>query len=182
MIKGKYKTDYLRDSVYVLAFLIAQIALVTWYCRDEQLSGTLQALFLSIVLPFFTFSFLISAVIYLHHTNPVILWFKDIEKWKAFDGRSNCTVHVTFPGPINFIFHNIMEHTAHHARPSIPMYELVRAEKHLQEQGLTNEFKWSLQNHLHVARTCKLFDFDKKCWTDFKGRPTTVPRSIRHEQ
>ena len=81
------------------------------------------------------------------------------------------TCHVAFPGWFNFITHNIMLHPAHHVHPKIPLYQLPRAEKVLAE-SLGDRFirdTFTLSWFLRTMRDCKLYDYERHKWLDFKG-------------
>ena len=73
-----------------------------------------------------------------------------------------------------------MEHTAHHVRPSIPLYHLKEAQDKL--ESLHGErvvhYKWSIKNHLEIVSRCKLYDYENHRWLDFNGNPTTEAQSI----
>ena len=75
------------------------------------------------------------------------------------------------------LFHHIMEHTAHHVDMSIPLYRLKRAQARLEEllpgKIVIQPFSWRW--YLETARRCKLYDFERQCWTDYAGRPTSTP-------
>ena len=58
-------------------------------------------------------------------------WFDDQKEWSFYRGQVLGTVHVSFPGPINWITHHIMEHTAHHANMRVPCYNLSKAQASL---------------------------------------------------
>ena len=64
-----------------------------------------------------------------------------------------------------------MEHTAHHVDMSVPLYNLKAAQNRLEElmpnRIVVQSFSW--QWYFDVARTCKLYDFEKKTWLDFDG-------------
>ena len=70
-----------------------------------------------------------------------------------------------------------MEHTAHHVDMSVPLYKLKEAqallEENLPEQIIVQRFSWRW--YFDTARRCKLYDFDRGCWTDFAGRVTSEP-------
>ena len=114
-------------------------------------------------------------VIYLHHTHPGIRWYDDEKMWRAEASQSESTVHVVFPGPINFFFHWIMEHNAHHERPSIPLYNLRSAQKELATKPDQEHLvmKWSPMTYYDVIRRCKLYDFEAHRWVDFAGNFTS---------
>src|SRR5262249_30026305 len=115
-------------------------------------------------------------LIYLNHTHPRVAWFTAAEAPKIRDVALLSTVHVIFPGPTNWLFHRIMEHTAHHVRPGIPLYRLKRSQALLEQRhpDVVIE-RWTLALHLRILRTCKLFDTEARCWTDYDGVPTSEP-------
>ncbi|MFM8577102.1 MAG: fatty acid desaturase, partial [Limnohabitans sp.] len=84
----------------------------------------------------------------------------------------------TFPFKIGALMHHIMEHTAHHVDMSIPLYRLKQAQAKLEEmlpgRIIVQPFSWKW--YFDTARACKLYDFTRECWTDFKGRMTSPVR------
>jgi omega-6 fatty acid desaturase (delta-12 desaturase) len=129
-----------------------------------------------VAVPFLTFKFINAPLIYLNHTHPRVAWFTAAEAPNIRDVALLSTVHVIFPGLTNWLFHRIMEHTAHHVRPGIPLYRLKRSQALLEARHpeVIVE-RWTLALHLRILRTCKLFDIEKRCWTDYNGVPTAEP-------
>ena len=86
------------------------------------------------------------------------------------------TVHLQFPWRVGGLLHHIMEHTAHHVDMSVPLYKLKQAQKKLEDmlpgRIIIQRFSWRW--YFQTARKCKLYDFTRRCWTDFQGRPTSV--------
>ena len=74
------------------------------------------------------------------------------------------------------MMHHIMEHTAHHVDMSIPLYKLKQAQTKLEDmlpgRIIIQPFSWGW--YFKTARACKLYDFTRRCWTDFKGQATSV--------
>ena len=66
-----------------------------------------------------------------------------------------------------------MAHTAHHVQTSVPVYALPDAQAGLTARfrGLV-DYKFTSREYLRILKVCKLFDFDRMCWTDFDGVPT----------
>jgi omega-6 fatty acid desaturase (delta-12 desaturase) len=124
------------------------------------------------VLPFLVWNWLIGIVIYVHHTHPTIPWFDDRTKWKAARAELFGTAHVRLPQPIHLLSNNIMEHNAHRMHPGIPFYHLATAQEQLRRltEGILF-FKLGLESYLRIVRHCKLFDFERGCWTQFDERP-----------
>jgi omega-6 fatty acid desaturase (delta-12 desaturase) len=130
-------------------------------------------LVLGLLLPFLVWNWLIGIVIYAHHTHPAIPWFDDRTKWKAARAELYGTAHVRLPQPIHLLSNNIMEHNAHHMDPGIPFYHLATKQEQLRRlTGGILFFKLGLGSYLRIVRYCKLFDFERGCWTQFDERPT----------
>jgi hypothetical protein len=41
------------------------------------------------------------------------------------------------------------------------------------------EYTLTLGTYRRIVRTCKLFDYERMCWTDFAGTPTTGPLAVK---
>jgi len=76
--------------------------------------------------------------------------------------------------------HHIMEHTAHHVDMSIPLYKLKQAQSKLEtmlpQRIIVQPFSWGW--YFETARSCKLYDFSLRCWTDYKGQATSTPAPL----
>ena len=182
-VRGTYKRRYLLDIGLVLSFMVAYLVFLIqggrhgWFLEQPSIAN---ALLFGFAIPFLVWNVLMGFVIYLHHTHPAIRWYDNESEWKFAASQIESAVHVVFPGPINTVFHWIMEHNAHHAKPSIPLYNLPRAQNCLLEraENLTI-FNWTPWSHFDVVKRCKLYDFREHRWLDFQGNytsaaPTTV--------
>ena len=111
-------------------------------------------------------------------THPKIVWYRDEAEWRQVS-KANTAVHAVFPAWVQRTFHFIQEHTAHHLRPSIPIYHLAEAQACLEEKEDVDVvvYEWSAARHADIARRCKLYDFEAKRWMDFDGRYTSPPPS-----
>jgi len=47
----------------------------------------------------------------------------------------------------------------------------------IQNAKATLEYTFSIREYRRILAVCKLFDFERMCWADFSGKPTT-PRLI----
>ena len=104
----------------------------------------------------------------------------------AYHVQLKSTTHVVFPGPIGRLLHNIMEHAAHHLDPAIPLYELPRSQRLLEQECAEHAvvIPWTLSDYFRTCAACKLYDFRRHCWTDFAGvatTPTGLPGLPRFE-
>ena len=109
------------------------------------------------------------------HTHPRVPWFDDERQWRAAQARTSATVHVVAPGPLNFMLHRIMEHTAHHLDVTVPLYHLAAAQADLERhcEDLVVE-RWTPRSFIDQIRSCKLYDYTRRQWLDFDGNPTST--------
>jgi len=177
-VRGHYKREYVLDILLVALFAIAYFSFLVvganagWFGQPRSIWNSLC---FGAFVPFLVWNTTMSFVVYLHHTHPEVTWYNDEREWKHQASQSSSAVHVVFPGPVNLIFHWIMEHNAHHARPSIPLYNLKAAQHVLESQDDEDiiVFHWTPRAHLDVVRRCKLYDYDAKRWMDFRGNYTS---------
>jgi omega-6 fatty acid desaturase (delta-12 desaturase) len=177
-VRGTYKTVYILDMIFVAVCATGYVTFLVVGAQSGWFNGprpVWNTLLFGAVIPYFVWNTMMSFVIYLHHTHPELKWYNDEEEWKRLASQAHSSVHVIFPGPVNLMFHWIMEHNAHHARPSIPLDRLREAQKVLEasEDGNIIVFHWTPWAHLNVARRCKLYDYEAKRWRDFQGNYTS---------
>jgi acyl-lipid omega-6 desaturase (Delta-12 desaturase) len=175
---GRYTRENAVDLLIVSTWLVlwpSAIATATWFLSGktagpDQLASSVV---LCCVVPFLTFNLLMSSVIYLHHMHPQVGWVAADARVDASRMQMLSSVHVVFPYYTNLVFHRIMEHTAHHMRPGIPMYHLDNGQTVLEETfPEIIVHKWSPLSHLDTLSRCKLFDVERGCWTGYDGVPT----------
>lgn len=132
------------------------------------------------VVPLLFWFAMIGFVVYVHHTHVKVSWHDERSAWQRAQPFVSTTVHLTFPFRIGSMMHHIMEHTAHHVDMSIPLYKLKAAQARIEEmlpsRIVIQRFSWRW--YFSTARSCKLYDFTRRCWTDFKGRATSEPRAL----
>ncbi|MEO8597163.1 MAG: fatty acid desaturase [Candidatus Solibacter sp.] len=136
-----------------------------------------QAWLVAVVFPLVLWNWLMGWAIYEHHTHPEVPWFDNEEEWRAAGGQLACTVHIVLPVPADTVLHFIMQHTAHHLDVTIPLYHLRDAQRLVEASGArVVTYRWSPLAFLRHLRSCKLYDFERGCWTDFEGRPSSGAR------
>ena len=136
--------------------------------------GPTGALALTIA-PLLVVSWAIGFVVYFNHTHPAIPWGADDELLGGQGANQyRCTVQLTYPAPMAHFLGNIMEHTAHHVHPGVPLTNLRAAQRRLGELlgSEVLEQRWSPSIHRAILRTCRLYDFDGHRWLDWTGEPT----------
>jgi len=85
-------------------------------------------------------------------------------------------VHVKLPRYLAPLYSDALAHTAHHANVSLPVYGLPAAQAKLKETfgADLQEYSLSFAEYRKIYTACKLFDFERMCWTDFNGLPTSM--------
>lgn len=171
-----------RRPVFLLDCLLVSAAALAW------IGGLVAAAFatgqspwwvvaVGFVLPFVVWNGFIGFVVYVHHTHLGVAWYADKSAWAAAQPFVSTTVHLTFRGAMGSALHHIMEHTAHHVDMSVPLYRLKQAQKLLEARLaghiVIQPFSWRW--YARTARRCKLYDIERRCWTDYAGRPTSEP-------
>ena len=168
------------DSLLVTAFALlwmALLAIAAWHSGQS----VLLLLATGFVLPQLVWNAMIGFVVYIHHTHTRVVWHADKPSWSQAQPFVSTTVHVRFAAkPSRFdwgaLMHHINEHTAHHVDMTIPLYRLRQAQKILEDKMpgriVTQRFSWRW--YFATARRCKLYDYRRRCWLDFSGRPTTA--------
>ena len=122
-------------------------------------------------LPYAVWNYLMAFTIYLNHTHPQIMWFKDEALWRRFQGNAVDTAFVRMPVNLVPLYTKVMAHTAHH-HTSAPVYALLDAQKELAQSDVPLiVYTLTPGAYRRIYRTCKLFDFERMCWTDFNGVP-----------
>ncbi len=78
-------------------------------------------------------------------------------------------MHAKFPVGFNWGLLNILEHTAHHIAPQIPLYHLARAQAALKTEyaGLVTQERFSLSKIRETFAICKLWDPVGKRWVGY---------------
>jgi omega-6 fatty acid desaturase (delta-12 desaturase) len=169
---------FLKDNLLVSAFAVVWLATLTYasFATDQSL---ITLIICGFVIPYLFWNGMIGWVVYVHHTHPSVSWYDNKSEWMRAQPFVSTTVHLTFKYPFGALMHQIMEHTAHHVDMGVPLYQLKDAQDKLEEllpgRIIKQAFSWSW--YFETAKLCKLYDFENKYWTDFKGNKTA--ESIR---
>ncbi|MDZ4145992.1 MAG: fatty acid desaturase [Burkholderiales bacterium] len=165
---------FILDNLLVSAYGLAWAGAMVWAAQ-----ATAQPVWLLLatgwLLPFLFWNAMIGFVVYVHHTHTKVSWHDKKTAWTQAQPFVSTTVHLTFPLRIGAVLHHIMEHTAHHVDMSIPLYRLEAAQARLEallpERIVVQKFSWRW--YFETARKCKLYDFSRRCWTDYAGQRTS---------
>jgi acyl-lipid omega-6 desaturase (Delta-12 desaturase) len=114
----RHEANMIRlDKFFVLIFALGLGAFAYW------LGGIVDVLMM-LVLPFIVFNYVISLIVYLHHTHPEVSFFDEKQEWSHAIGALECTTMVRSHWLVDLLTHDIMVHTPHHVDIRIPFYRL----------------------------------------------------------
>lgn len=158
-----------------LAVWVVGLAFVSQtYAGGAFLPALGNAALYGFLIPFVTWNVFIAFVTIVQHTGPRVHWHVPTGRPTTYEQKIRGTVHMGFPQVVDWFFHRVMQHVAHHVNPVVPLYELKGAEKELivgtGERPIVQV--WTPVYHWRMTRDCKLYDPARDCWCDFRFRPT----------
>lgn len=125
---------------------------------------------LFVVLPLIGTHWLVGFVIYLNHTHPDIVWYDDPAEWSQHAVQLDGSSGQRFPRWWQALLpRRIMNHTAHHVDPGVPLDQLALAQQHLVDTfgDRVVSYDWSLTSFRDVLSSCKLYDYDAQRWLTY---------------
>lgn len=158
-----------------LAVFILGLAGTTYIYSGGSFGAALSnAALFGFLIPFLVWNLLISLVTIVQHTGPRVRWIMPTGRPSTYEQRLNGTVHVGFPEFLDWFFHRVMQHLAHHVNPVIPLYVLKDAEKEVIATAPETPVieRWTPAYHWRLTRACKLYDPEQDCWCDFGLQPS----------
>ncbi len=165
------------DRLLVFGFFALQI--LGMYLLARQTSGLflppLAVAFVDVILPWMVWIQFMGFISFVQHTHPRLAWYDNPKEWSFYHVQLKSSTHVVFPFPIERLLNNIMDHAAHHIDPAIPLYHLPESQRLLEQSCEEHAavIRWSPWQYLELCRVCKLYDFERHCWTDFEGNATS---------
>lgn len=164
-----YNKGYLLDSILLILYSIVLLFVIQYFSVQYNQSFFINLL-LVFVFPFSIWNWSMGFAIYQHHTNTDIKWFDNVEEWNYWESQIDHSAHIRFPKPINFVLHNIMEHTAHHGNMNIPLYKLAKAQLALENHfgDRIQVIDWTFSFYFNSINKCKLYDYKNHKWLTFR--------------
>src|SRR5262249_20230437 len=161
---------FLFDRLLVAAFLACQM-FVGYHLAHYRIASQPIALAWAVVAPpasFLVWLWFMGFVSYIQHTHPRMAWYDNEDEWSSYHVQLTSTAHVTFPWLVERLFHNIMDHPAHHIDPTIPLTALPVSQRQLEwsypEHAVV--VRWTPREFLRLTRCCKLYDYERHGWLD----------------
>ena len=161
-----------RDVAIVYAWLALSVfgmGAVAWMHDGGAFGASLEngALY-GVLIPFLVWNVFISFVTIVQHTGPKVRWVMPTGRFSTHEERLGGTVHVVFPGTLDWFFHRVMQHVVHHVNPIIPLYRLKQEERKLMDGTPAPIVEvWTPLYHWRMARDCKLYDPEQRRWLRF---------------
>jgi omega-6 fatty acid desaturase (delta-12 desaturase) len=167
---------YFWDRLWVTLFAVAWVGGLVVAGWGDWLNTLLLVLF-GFVVPQMAWNWLIGFIILQQHTHPRIAWYSDQVSGgpSYFQMQVRATPHITFPLPFRWLMRHVMEHTAHHADPGVPLYHLPDAQRELEKKYRADIVRvlWGPREFLRTMRVCKVYDYHAHRWCDYDGTPLT---------
>lgn len=165
------------DRLLVFGFFALQILGMYLLARGTPglFLPPLAYAFFDVILPWVLWVQFMGFISFIQHTHPRLAWYDDPKEWSFYHAQLKSSTHVVFPFPIERMLNNIMDHAAHHIDPAIPLYHLPKSQRLLEESCEEHAVvvRWSPGQYWEACRVCKLYDFERHCWTDFEGHATS---------
>jgi acyl-lipid omega-6 desaturase (Delta-12 desaturase) len=161
-----------RDIAFVYAWVVLStigFALLSWSFKGGFFPGNFwNGALYGVLIPFLVWNVFISFVTIVQHTGPKVHWVMPTGRFSTQEERLNGTVHIVFPGALDWFFHRVMQHLVHHVNPIIPLYRLKDTEAKLIADAETANIEiWTPLYHWRLARDCKLYDPIEDRWCGF---------------
>lgn len=169
---------HLPDTCYVIFVgggVVALIGVLGHYLSPQR--PLWQTMLVGWFIPFAIWNYLMALSIFLQHNHPQVPWFDKKDEWTFYNGNIRGSAHVDLPFDFLLLFKWVMLHNAHHALPSVPLYHLEEAQQKLIDAYGKDvvRYRFTIGAYRHIYKACKLFDYERKQWTDFNGVPTAEP-------
>jgi omega-6 fatty acid desaturase (delta-12 desaturase) len=171
----KEKEKHAREAWIVVSSMLIQIVAVYFIGHAVSDSkSSVEILFFGLFMPFLVWTWFVSFTFYMQHTNPKIGWHRKDEEFDFHLSSILGSNRMMLPTPVHEMYMEVNEHIAHHLAPNIPLYNLKKAQRKFESvhHDLTLVIKNGLWEYPYNTKRCKLFDFERRCWVDFKNNPT----------
>jgi fatty acid desaturase len=173
------KTDWADLGLvylWLLLFVVGLAEIAQAYSAGAEgfMAALANAALFGFLIPVLVWNLFISFVTIVQHTSPKARWILPTGRLSTYEQKLRGTVHVGFPEIIDWFFHRVMQHLAHHVNPVIPLYVLKSAERDVIAQAPEPPVieVWTPMYHWRLARDCKLYDPARDCWCGFNFQPT----------
>lgn len=150
--QARARADVRRSIGFI--FAVSLILFPTlWYFTG--ITGVL----LYFILPLIATHAWFSITTLMHHTATDVP-FLEKENWSLNGSRILLTTDYLYPKWLLFLTHNISVHAAHHAAPTVPFYNLPKAQTALKEAfpGMIREKPFKFKTLWEIVTSCHFYD------------------------
>ncbi len=158
------------DIALVYAYTVAFAVACMWiaHARADGFWPMIEALLFALVIPFLIWNVFIAFLTVVQHTGPDLRWQMPTGQPSTADQALAGTAHVVLPEPIDWLFHRIMQHPAHHINVGIPLHRLKKAEAQLEDSEPRALVRvWTPAYHWRLTRECQLYEPRTNAWVRF---------------
>jgi acyl-lipid omega-6 desaturase (Delta-12 desaturase) len=171
--RGRDYFDFALVYVWIVALLTGLTAAAHVFGGQGWGAALVNGFSFGLLIPFLLWNLYISFVTVVQHTGPQVRWTVPTGRPSTTEQKMRGTVHIVFWEAFDLVFHRLMQHTAHHLNPIIPMYSLKAAQSHLETtRDDVLVVRWTPAYHWRLTRACKLYDPATDRWCDFEFQPT----------
>jgi omega-6 fatty acid desaturase (delta-12 desaturase) len=174
-VPQKFRAAAWLNTAWVLAYAAALVAFLMYAPAIATNLSVASSLVFGFVIPLLVFDGADAFTLYVQHTDPRIPWFKEEKIDRQGAGRTELvSVHLDVPRWFGWYAHETYSHPVHHLLPAIPFFNAYEAQKELNwllgPAAVVR--KATLAWLLDTTRRCQLYDWEKKQWLGFDGKPT----------
>ena len=167
----KVRYESWPHSVFLVFYFCTFITFL-FYAPLYSETSSLTAIICGFLIPFYIFQSLFAFTVYVQHTHPRIIWFKNKPNRNDEGRQDYISVQLCFPKLLSKLMHHVYDHAAHHCHIGIPCYNLAAAQEKLNmiigEKAVSESFSF---HWLHsVQQHCKLYDYENKIWVNYSGK------------
>lgn len=172
MVRFRPTTDRQRRAAR-----IGRAAAVGWVVLASAAAwavGGAGAVLAAVIVPWLVFTWVIAAVVYLHHTHPSRRFTDDRSRWDPVTGQVAGSTVIHTPAPVAWFTHHILVHAPHHLDSRIPYYHLPAAWEALRPAVAeldVLEYRLDLATARRTFATCKLYDHETDTWATYRDVP-----------
>ncbi|MFL0804903.1 MAG: fatty acid desaturase [Agarilytica sp.] len=161
-----------RRSIAFILIVSALLFTSLWYFVG------IEGLVLYFILPLVATHAWFSLTTMMHHT-AVDVPFLEGENWSLNGSRILLTTDYTYPKWFLWITHNISIHAAHHAAPTVPFFNLPKAQTALKEAfpGMIREKPFSLKTLWKIVTQCHFYNPNTGYYISAKDSDHTLKKS-----
>jgi omega-6 fatty acid desaturase (delta-12 desaturase) len=173
-----FRRDRRQVQLFALGWIGFLVAAALW-----QGESVWSLVLIGFVVPQVIWNWFIGFITLQQHTHPHVPWYSELDRPSPsfFQTQVQATPHLVFPAPFRYLMRHVMEHTAHHADPAVPLYRLSEAQEDLKDayaHDMITE-RWTVWSFFRTLRTCRLYDFEFHRWIDYDGTPLGDPLVVK---